>query len=249
MILNFWAVIVAAIGWFIVGKLIAERAKLNKSGKVPVPARYLTRHSTGTEVVWKIKETQPAGFKFIFSMIALSTVPLITLNIPWLWLVITILSILSLVILFLFWETFSYVLYYREIGRQDNDEGGYDITFQLENAPFSKKKGALTVFILALFWMPAYWIVGSLGINDWMLVGIMFGGFILMIYLMYQREQREQKWKVDSPADYCKRCGESLESKERPSVSREHAGGNYFTETTEWKVFRTCQLCGYEESY
>jgi hypothetical protein len=249
MALNFWAIVVAATGWFSIGKLIAGRGKINKTGKIPTPARYLTRRGAVAEMEWKITERQPAGFGLLLLLAVLSTAPLLAPKVPWNWLAIIILSILSLVTLVFFGVILnSDVLYFREIERQDKADGTASITYKLEDVPFPKKRGALIVLALTFFWIPVYWLAGKFGFDDWVLTGILLVGFAIMVCLMYLGKKAERKWYISS-FDYCERCGERTKSETRPVVSREHAGGNNYIERTEMKVIQKCRLCGYEKSY
>ena len=123
MALYYWAVAVAALGWFLVGRLAAQRAKLDATGKVPTPTRYLKRSALGagvTEVDWGITKQEPASLVYNVILIGLSVTPFVSVMIPWNWLKITILSILSLLMLMI-WAVMASldIRYYREAERQE----------------------------------------------------------------------------------------------------------------------------------
>jgi len=251
MVLHYWAVVVAAFGWFLVGRMTAQHAKKDITGKVPTSTRYLTRSGPGTKIEWKITKQEPVNFVYTIILIGLSIVPLLSVMIPQNWLKIIILSVLSLLI-FVTWGALTPldVRYYREVERQkrtgDETETTYDITYKLEAGPSPRKSDVLSVFAVALFWTVAYWGLEKIGVNDWVLTGMLLVAFALMVWLMYVAEKREQEHKQEFPFNYCERCGTRLKSETRPVVSREHRGGPYYIQRTDLAVLEKCRLCGYE---
>jgi len=248
MVLGFWAATVAAIGWFSFGTLVAQHARTNEQGKIPTPARYVSRRGAAVEEsTWKTEEAEPPSFGVTILLAVVSLASLLAPWIPWGWLAIAVLSILSLVTVVLLGAVLSDdVLYYREVDREDNADGTANITYKLDS-PFPAKRATLVVLALVVFWLPAYWLLGRFGFDRWVTTGVLLAGMAAMVGFMYLKAKLEQKRKAEFDFDYCKRCGHRLKRAQTYGpVETTNVGGDRYAVRNDTIITETCTLCGYQ---
>ena len=246
MAIRIWAVIVAAIGWYMVGRGLARLAKRDKGGKVKIPARYQDKDG---DMEWKIGEESPQVSQLLLLPALLAIGATLVTMIPWTWLVIVLLAILSLAIFFfLMVDMDSDMLYYREKKRVDAGDGTANITYEISSPGMPFKKTALVCLALGVFWGVVAWLVGKAVAGQWAVMGIVLAGFAIMLVVMQQLGKIEKRKRENYSRDYCPRCGHQLKRKQTYGpVQTTHMGGDRYAVENGIKITETCPLCGFEK--
>lgn len=249
---QFWAVFLAAIGWFSVGILVAQRARIGITGKIEMPTCYKTNPGTDRPLIdWRKEERSPYPMWLIAILAILSLAPLVISNINWSWVILLILIVLTLLILFAWMMTAMGrdAVYLVEDTRELVDDNKINIHYKHES-PLPKKRDVVILIIVAMAWLLVFFGITRVVMDNAVRTGVLLAGFILMVALMYVKERNEEENRRGILGDnnYCKRCSGKLHSKMEPRVIREnshqHGGHIYYTERTEYKVVMTCKICG-----
>lgn len=245
MIVDYWAIVVAAVAWFLLSKLVASRAKTNEVGKIPVPTCYVaTGGPTSGQMEWKIGEREAAGVRFLSLYAVIAVVSLLAPKAPWTLLAVVALCILSVIVcVLLVLELTEDVQYYRETSRQENADGTTDASYHVVFQGYSRQMALIVLG--SLLWLPLAWVVRASGLNYWVSSGIIVMGFVIMTYGMYRRAKSEKELRDVLPSEFCERCGRRFKTNQKYGpVETSHLGGDRYAIRNDIVITKTCLLCG-----
>ena len=187
-----WASSVAAIWWVLLSRDLSELARRDADGNIRVPVRRLTRRGVGAVIGWNVEKV-PRNFEWrrFLWFSGLAEASLAVSFIPWTWLRVVCLVLLSLFAI-LIWSTMVHdgVVYQKEESRWQGDQDGtVDIKYREEERT-PRRKDMLLILIPTVLGLSLSSTV-SLAINStWWRWGLIHGLLCLFVVVLFVRAQR-----------------------------------------------------------